>query len=161
MSNSSENEGSRAAPPAAWLWSQYRGVQKTTPTPEPARAPAPAVDIGAKAAVRENRPEGPMSARQPAKQSSVIAFLVALIILTAAGATWWISSSQTPTVSRDAIPSEAPAAPAPSEAAPPPAAPAAAAPPTAGPAAAAPEQGARPAPEKQTPARKRKKRHAG
>jgi hypothetical protein len=133
-------EGPEEQPPAAWVWSQYRGEQPAdspssaeTPGDAPAASPAPAAE----------------------KNSVLIAIGLAGAALAIAGLTWLFASQPVSAPAESPPPAiEAPAEPQKSDAAPPPAGPA----PAAAPAQEAPKP---PAPAEERAHGKKKKRHKG
>jgi hypothetical protein len=98
-------EGPEAQPPAAWVWSRYRGV---------ATAETPSVDA---------HPETPAETT-PAKNPGAIALGLAAAVLVISGLTWLFTTkpASEPAAPENATPAtETPAAPQKSEAAPAPA----------------------------------------
>ncbi|WP_457798710.1 hypothetical protein [Methylocystis sp. S23] len=143
-------EGPEGQPPAAWVWSQYRGVQPA----EPPAAEAPAEEVAAPSAEPLGAPEA--DAPVPARNSSLIGLGLAAAVIVIAGLTWLFTTKP---ASGPTLPETPPTAEAPaqkSEAAPPAPAPDPAA--SATPAAAAPAQEA-PKPAEPAPAHGKKKKH--
>jgi len=139
MANTEGPEGQ----PAAWVWSQYRGVAPADPPSGEAAAQAPAASAAAPAA----------------KNMGMIGLGVAAAVIVIAGLTWLFATkpASAPADSTPPAATEAPAEPQKSEAAPPPAPAADAAP---APAPAATQEAPKPAePAHEAEHGKKKKKH--
>jgi len=86
---SDSRNGQSGETPAAWVWSQYRGVlPETAPPPGLARASKSEAPPTPRPVVHSAPPRG------AGPSGGAIAFIVALAILTLAGATWWLAASR-------------------------------------------------------------------
>lgn len=96
---SDSQNGQSGETPPAWVWSHYRGeLPETAPPPGLVRASKSETPPTPRPVAYSAAPKG------AGPSGGAIAFIVALAILTLAGATWWLAASRPQ-------PAEAPAAP--------------------------------------------------
>jgi hypothetical protein len=158
MTNSAGPEGQ---PPAAWVWSQYRGVAPA----EAARAVDPGAPPAAADLPRAAAPAAVVTgAAAPVGHSSLLGLGLAAAVILIAGVTWLFTGGTASSPAPPETPAATESAPQKSEAAPPAVEPAAATAPTepTPAAAAAPAEEAKPAAPAPAPAKKHKKhKHEG
>lgn len=152
-------EGPIGQPPAAWVWSQYRGE---LPADAPPRETPAAASLVEPASPIDPAPRVEPVAPPASKHTGMVGLGVAGAVIVIAGLTWLFTSRPASAPAEPPAPTEA--APQKSEAAPPPVEPAAVAAPVAAPAPAAQEApkaaDSAPAPTA-APQHPKKKKHKG